>query len=120
MTARRAAAAPDRDETTESRKQGGLGYAIDARSKAAPTATYPVQPGATALAQGCGSALSNRALNVLKILAAEITGECPPRARWMPSPALLREITYKHLVTARNCGPQTVGEIIRWARGRRG
>ena len=60
----------------------------------------------------CG--LSVRALNVLKLLAAELTGQCPPR-EWVPSNALLRKVTAKNLSTARNCGPQTTDEIIEWA-----
>ena len=63
--------------------------------------------------------LSIRAENVLKILAVELTGEEPPRGRWVPSELLLQRLSYKHLATARNCGPQTTAEIIEWARGRR-
>jgi hypothetical protein len=62
--------------------------------------------------------LSVRAENVLKILAVELTGEEPPRGRWVPSELLLQRLSYKHLATARNCGPQTTAEIIEWARGR--
>jgi hypothetical protein len=66
--------------------------------------------------RSCG--LSVRALNVLKLLAAEITGECPPRENWTPSSALLREITAKRLIATRNCGPLTACEILRWADSR--
>jgi hypothetical protein len=59
--------------------------------------------------------LSLRALNVLKMLAGEITGEVPPRNGWVPPEALLRKITMERLSTARNCGPQTLNEIVRWA-----
>jgi len=59
--------------------------------------------------------LGIRAMNVLKLLAAEITGECPPRGKWTPSDALLREVTVKRLLATRNCGPKTISEIIRWA-----
>lgn len=62
--------------------------------------------------------LSSRAENVLKILAVELTGEEPPRGRWVPSELLLQRLSYKHLATARNCGPQTTAEIIEWAQGR--
>ena len=31
---------------------------------------------------------------------------------------LLRRVTFKHLSTARNCGPQTTREIIHWAASR--
>jgi hypothetical protein len=61
------------------------------------------------------SELSVRAENVLKELAVELTGENPPKGRWIPSPNLLRKLTFRHLLTARNCGPQTTDEIIRWA-----
>jgi len=115
MTARGGAAASIRDESAKSRKQAGFGSTIEARPEATPTAALPVPLGATALVPTHGFGLSNRALNVLKILAVEMTGECPPRERWTPSPALLREITYKRLIAARNCGPRTVSEIIRWA-----
>jgi hypothetical protein len=64
----------------------------------------------------CG--LSVRALNVLKLLAAEMTGEVPPKRDWVPSNALLREVTFERLAVARNCGPLTTGEIIRWAGSR--
>ncbi len=62
--------------------------------------------------------LSVRAENVLKELAAELTGEHPPKGRWIPSDLLLQQLTYRHLATARNCGPQTTGEIIAWAAAR--
>ena len=62
--------------------------------------------------------LSVRAINVLKMLADEIMGEVPPRDDWVPPDALLREITVERLSIARNCGPRTMDEIIRWAEGR--
>jgi hypothetical protein len=58
--------------------------------------------------------LSVRALNVLKLLAAEMTGE-DPRKDWLPSNSFLREVTFERLARARNCGPLTAAEIIRWA-----
>jgi hypothetical protein len=61
------------------------------------------------------AALSVRAENVLKELAMELTGECPPKGRWIPSNKLLRKLTFRHLQTARNCGPQTIDEIVEWA-----
>src|SRR5579864_2064249 len=62
--------------------------------------------------------LSVRALNVLKLLAAEMTGEDPPRTNWVPPDALLRELTFERLSCARNCGPLTIEEIVRWAGAR--
>jgi hypothetical protein len=62
--------------------------------------------------------LSVRALNVLKLLAAEMTGEDPPQKDWLPSNSFLREVTFEQLARARNCGPLTSREIIRWAESR--
>ncbi|MBV9532355.1 MAG: hypothetical protein JO283_15165, partial [Bradyrhizobium sp.] len=62
--------------------------------------------------------LSGRALNVLKLLAAEITGEDPPSKDWLPPDSLLRELSFERLTKARNCGPLTTGEIVGWARSR--
>jgi hypothetical protein len=73
-----------------------------------PLTERPAQPGK----------LSIRAENVLKILAVELTGEAPTRGRWVPSDLLLRRLTYRHLSTARNCGPHTTAEIIQWAQTR--
>ena len=64
------------------------------------------------------SRLSVRALNVLKLLAAELTGETPMRKDWMPSEAFVRALTLERLAYARNCGPRTMQEIIVWARSR--
>jgi hypothetical protein len=69
-------------------------------------------------AGAAGIGLSVRALNVLKILADEITGEIASREAWVPSDALLRKITMERLSLARNCGPRTVDEIVRWAAAR--
>jgi hypothetical protein len=62
--------------------------------------------------------LSLRAINVLKMLSDEIMGEVSPRADWAPSEELLRRITVERLSIARNCGPRTVDEIVRWAEER--
>jgi len=62
--------------------------------------------------------LSVRAENVLKELALELTGECPPKGRWIPPDRLLSKLTFGHLQTARNCGPQTIAEIVEWAGAR--
>jgi hypothetical protein len=61
------------------------------------------------------SELSNRAQNVLKELAVDLTGECPPKGQWSPPDVLLRRLTFRDLQTARNCGPQTTAEIVEWA-----
>lgn len=62
--------------------------------------------------------LSVRAVNVLKELAFALTGETPPKGAWIPPDDLLRMLTARHLVTARNCGPQTAREIVEWAKAR--
>ena len=62
--------------------------------------------------------LSVRAENVLKELAVELTDETPPKGRWIPPHRLLRKLTFRHLLTARNCGPQTTDEIVRWSESR--
>jgi hypothetical protein len=62
--------------------------------------------------------LSLRAINVLKMLSDEIMGEVPQRADWSPSDELLRKITVERLSIARNCGPRTLDEIVRWAEAR--
>jgi len=72
--------------------------------------------GPSAAPAPCG--LSVRALNVLKELAVELTGEAPPKAGWEPPDDLLRGLTARHLATARNCGPQTTREIVDWAEAR--
>jgi hypothetical protein len=76
-------------------------------------AQHPVPP---ALGEhGDEPLLSGRAINVLKMLADEIMGEVPPRDDWVPPETLLRRITVERLSIARNCGPRTTDEIIRWA-----
>ncbi len=62
--------------------------------------------------------LGIRAENVLKELALELTGETPPKGRWVPPVELLQKLTFGHLLTARNCGPQTTEEIVKWAESR--
>jgi hypothetical protein len=62
--------------------------------------------------------LSVRAINVLKELAVELIGDAPSKIGWVPPDPLLRKLTARHLATARNCGPQTMLEIIDWARSR--
>lgn len=77
------------------------------------------QDGASAAAPVAKPAdLSVRAENVLKELALELTGETPPKGRWIPSRELLAKLSFRHLLTARNCGPQTTDEIVRWAESR--
>ncbi|UFX45033.1 hypothetical protein HAP47_0039820 [Bradyrhizobium sp. 41S5] len=62
--------------------------------------------------------LSIRAMNVLKELAVELLDEVPPKLGWTPPGDLLRLLTARHLATARNCGRQTMREIIDWAASR--
>jgi hypothetical protein len=93
MTAREDATTPDplRNHT----KTGRLRQQSDGRSVLSDACSVRC-------AHPCG--LSVRALNVLKLFAAEITGECPPRENWTPSCALLREVTVRRLLATRNCG----------------
>lgn len=69
-------------------------------------------------APGAMKTLSVRAQNVLKELAFELTGEQPPKGTWAPPRELLLALTAERLATARNCGPHTACEIMRWAQGR--
>jgi hypothetical protein len=65
----------------------------------------------------CCRPLSCRALNVLKILACEMTGEVPERD-WSPPDVFVCRVTFECLANARNCGPRTTQEIIEWAEAR--
>ena len=87
----------------------------DSRCGASGEAIEPCGEKASAPPSG---GLSVRALNVLKELAPELTGQNPPKGAWVPSDDLLRRLTGRHLATARNCGPQTAREIIDWASNR--
>lgn len=78
----------------------------------------PAQETPLAASEGADEPLSGRAINVLKMLADEITGEVPSRDDWVPPESLLRRITVERLSIARNCGPRTTDEIIRWAEAR--
>lgn len=81
-------------------------------SRAANTAERAVTEDGGA---GPSSGLSIRAVNVLKELAVELLDEVPPKMGWTPPDDLLRLLTARHLATARNCGRQTMREIIDWA-----
>jgi hypothetical protein len=117
MSARRNATVPNRRKPEEPPENRGQPIAAEPRPGA--TAVFSKSPGTiTAFPQAQAGALSNRALNVLKMLAAELLGECPPPENWTPSDALLRRVTFKHLSTARNCGPRTTREILQWAASR--
>lgn len=83
---------------------------------AEPPPQTPNVPAGGESAEPCE--LSVRALNVLKLLAAEMTGESPPKENWVPPASFLRGVTFDCLVKARNCGPLTIAEIIRWAGSR--
>jgi hypothetical protein len=90
--------------------------ALDARVEGQKSAPRLVSiPAATLPARRTANELSSRALNVLKLLAPELTGKTPPRGRWLPTHALLQKLTMKRLSVARNCGPQTTDEIVKWA-----
>jgi hypothetical protein len=84
----------------------------DSSGSASREATEPRGKKASASPSG---GLSVRALNVLKELAPELIGQNPPMGAWVPPDDLLRQLTARHLATARNCGPQTAREIIGWA-----
>lgn len=79
---------------------------------------WPETAVSAAAAAGQPDGLGIRAENVLKELAVELIGETPPKGRWVPSGELLQKLTFRHLLTARNCGPQTTEEILRWAESR--
>lgn len=87
--------------------------AVGARFRIRPESVSSIPKGISAAQQ---DGLSARAENVLKELAAELIGENPLKGRWIPSSELLRKITFRDLLTARNCGPQTIDEIVRWAK----
>lgn len=99
---------------------------ISVQNSAAPTSAFTVIPkdvpdnlrNASSDQATLPRELSLRAENVLKMLALELTDDEPPRGRWTPSDLLLQRLTYKHLASARNCGPQTIAEIVRWAEKR--
>jgi hypothetical protein len=83
---------------------------------AEPVSKMPIAPIGGKNAEPCE--LSVRALNVLKLLAAEMTGETPPKGNWVPPASFLQSVTFDCLAKARNCGPLTIAEIIRWAQTR--
>lgn len=91
---------------------------VDARLGTSPENVFPILKGVSAVPIRKPAELSVRAENVLKELAVELTGETPPKGRWIPPHELLRKLTFRHLLTARNCGPQTTDEIVRWAESR--
>jgi hypothetical protein len=118
MTARNGATELHPFEATRSCEKGASLPAVDVsfgRTSEAPS-MVPSDGSAVTSLYSCG--LSVRAVNVLKLLAAEITGDSPPRENWSPPNTLLRKLTAKRLLTARNCGPQTTDEIIQWAKSR--
>ena len=91
---------------------------VDARVGTSPENVFPILKGVSAVPLPKPAELSVRAENVLKELAVELTEETPPKGRWVPPHRLLRKLTFRHLLTARNCGPQTTDEIVRWAESR--
>lgn len=96
---------------------GGSLDLIQAMIRNRQTSEQDSTPRATPQGKEAGG-LSVRAVNVLKELAVELTGESPPKGIWDPPDNLLRQLTAQHLAAARNCGPQTAREIIGWARTR--
>jgi hypothetical protein len=92
--------------------------AVDGRLEASPEHGSAAVNGGSAAPIPKQAELSVRAENVLKELAVELTGEVSPKGRWVPSRQLLEKLTFRHLLTARNCGPQTTDEIVRWAKTR--
>jgi hypothetical protein len=98
-------------------KRVGISPAVNAREQASWQGTA-VNSASAAAPIAKPADLSVRAENVLKELAVELTGEIPPKGRWFPPHNLLRKLTFRHLLTARNCGPQTTDEIVRWAESR--
>jgi hypothetical protein len=83
-----------------------------------PTGRDTSSRSSTGTAADLTAPLSVRAQNVLKELAVELNGENPPLVGWVPSDLLLQKLTFRHLATARNCGPQTTAEIVQWAQAR--
>jgi hypothetical protein len=75
-----------------------------------------IASGEPTASHACG--LSVRALNVLKLLAAEMTEESPTKEDWVPSHSFLQSVTFDCLLCARNCGPRTIAEIVQWAGSR--
>lgn len=118
MIARDGVNSPRRRESAGLQENADLVPRTNCDSGGAAQAASRSPGNVTAFPQPYSSDLSIRALNVLKILAAELMEECPPRQNWVPSTALLRRMTFNHLATARNCGPRTVTEIIQWAASR--
>jgi len=118
MTASNGAADLHRYGTTRSREKGAPVSAANTRFGKTAGAPSVVPSGTATVSSAHPRGLSVRAMNVLKLLAAEITGKSPPREMWTPSNALLRRLTAQQLTTARNCGPQTANEIIQWAGSR--
>jgi hypothetical protein len=119
--------------TAASGDVAALKHSTTARRDKKPASAFRArfEPGSIALSSSPGSsspkdalaqaaaepiALSTRAENVLKNLAPELTGETPPKGRWIPPAVLLRRLSYSDLASARNCGPQTVNEILQWAK----
>ena len=102
-------------ESADTRGEDGDWFSA---SRGAPKADSGYFSGVSTDQTASSNDLSIRAENVLKTLAAELTNEIPPQGRWIPPDALLQILTYKHLLRARNCGPQTTAEIIKWAQKR--
>lgn len=96
---------------------GEAARAADARDRLAGRGVAHAVPAQPKRVPGPMKTLSVRAQNVLKELAAELTGEQPPKGAWAPTRELLLALTAERLAIARNCGPRTTREIICWAQG---
>jgi len=105
---------PSPEMTSPRDKRAPAAPGIRFKAESESIASTPKDVSATPAAPPDG--LSVRAENVLKELAAGMTGEKPPRGKWLPSGKLLRKLSFSDLQAARNCGPQTTDEIVRWAR----
>lgn len=113
MTASRKIAAPSHRRLSES----NMASSLSARAGAVQAPKYQLVSSTTVKVAADDrpiDKLSRRALNVLKLLAFEGTGEIPPRTDWSPTNTFLETVTMKRLLTARNCGSQTMDEIINW------
>jgi hypothetical protein len=115
MTARSRSVSVLGTEVPATLERGGPRSSVAAPTTRRTEAVLRIQRNGSTAPHALSHKLSVRAVNVLKLLAPEIIGETPPGGHWTPPNALLQKITINTLATARNCGPQTLSEIIAWA-----